>query len=71
MMYGMFSNQMHYQTNNYMTVMPFCYSDSLRERIWERKQLNFLSLTTFFIPGKEELELALQKWDQSAECHQW
>ncbi|NWW31682.1 RMD3 protein, partial [Panurus biarmicus] len=21
--------------------------------------------------GKEELELALQKWDQSAECHQW
>ncbi|NXQ80654.1 RMD3 protein, partial [Nyctibius grandis] len=21
--------------------------------------------------GKEELEVALQKWDQSAECHQW
>ncbi|XP_075568020.1 regulator of microtubule dynamics protein 3 [Pelecanus crispus] len=21
--------------------------------------------------GKEELEIALQKWDQSAECHQW
>ncbi|NXD70984.1 RMD3 protein, partial [Eolophus roseicapillus] len=21
--------------------------------------------------GKEELEMALQKWDQSAECHQW
>ncbi|NXO72248.1 RMD3 protein, partial [Phainopepla nitens] len=21
--------------------------------------------------GKEEMELALQKWDQSAECHQW
>ncbi|NWU47020.1 RMD3 protein, partial [Dromas ardeola] len=21
--------------------------------------------------GKEEMEMALQKWDQSAECHQW
>ncbi|NWV41962.1 RMD3 protein, partial [Grantiella picta] len=26
---------------------------------------------SYAIEGKEELELALQKWDQSAECHQW
>uniref|UniRef100_A0A8D2NRR8 Regulator of microtubule dynamics protein 3 n=2 Tax=Zosterops lateralis melanops TaxID=1220523 RepID=A0A8D2NRR8_ZOSLA len=26
---------------------------------------------SYAIGGKEELELALQKWDQSAECHQW
>lgn len=71
-MYGMFSSQMHDQINKYMAFMPFCYSDSIRARNWERKQLDFLPLTTFcFVPGKEELELALQKWDQSAECHQW
>ncbi|KFP71069.1 Regulator of microtubule dynamics protein 3, partial [Acanthisitta chloris] len=26
---------------------------------------------SYALEGKEELELALQKWDQSAECHQW
>ncbi|XP_009999767.1 PREDICTED: regulator of microtubule dynamics protein 3 [Chaetura pelagica] len=26
---------------------------------------------TYALEGKEDLEAALQKWDQSAECHQW
>ncbi|NWW97780.1 RMD3 protein, partial [Caloenas nicobarica] len=26
---------------------------------------------SYVADGKEELEIALQKWDQSAECHQW
>lgn len=49
MMYGMFSSQVQYQINKYMTFTLFCYSDSLRERNSERKQLNFLPLTTFFL----------------------
>lgn len=70
-MYGMFSSRMHYQINKYLIYMPFCYSDSLREGNWEGKQQHFLPLATFYVPGKEELELALEKWDQCAECHQW
>ncbi|NXU53259.1 RMD3 protein, partial [Turnix velox] len=26
---------------------------------------------SYALDGKEEMEVALQKWDQSAECHQW
>ncbi|NWW24101.1 RMD3 protein, partial [Falcunculus frontatus] len=51
-----------------------------REFLWRlaRARCDMWELTedaderrSYATEGKEELELALQKWDQSAECHQW
>ncbi|NWT14133.1 RMD3 protein, partial [Vireo altiloquus] len=38
--------------------------------MWELTE-NADERRSYATEGKEELELALQKWDQSAECHQW
>jgi len=45
--------------------MTFCYCTLTTLKKEVEEWLGFL------IAGKEELEIAFQKWDQSAECHQW
>lgn len=56
-MCGMFSSQMHYQIDKYMTPVLFCKSDNLRKRNCERKQLNFLPLTAFLFQGRKSWKL--------------
>ncbi|NWV55819.1 RMD3 protein, partial [Daphoenositta chrysoptera] len=41
-----------------------------RSDMWELTE-DAAERRSYATEGKEDLELALQKWDQSAECHQW